>query len=55
MVSALLIGDAVIMPSMVRLKRPTPEPASSDIAYLEIWRRKWHDVPFGELVDDWAG
>jgi DNA helicase HerA-like ATPase len=52
---ALLIGDSLVMPSMVRLGRPDPEPASSDIAYLEIWRRQWNEVAFKELVDDWTG
>ena len=50
---ALLIGDSVIMPSVVRLSRPDPEPSSSDIPYLELWRKQWYDVPFGGILGDW--
>lgn len=50
---ALLIGDSVVMPSVVRISRPEPEPSSSDIPYLEIWRKQWYDVPFGDVLERW--
>jgi hypothetical protein len=50
---ALLIGDSVVMPSMVRVLPPSPEPSSSDIPYLKLWRKEWHDVQFEPLLDDW--
>lgn len=50
---ALLIGDSVVMPSVVRICCPKPEPSSSDIPYLELWRKQWYDVTFGNVLDGW--
>ncbi len=50
---ALLIGDAAVMPSRVRLDHAHPPPSSSDVLYLREWARPWHDVPFEPLVQDW--
>lgn len=50
---ALLIGDSVVMPSVVRISRPEPEPSSSDIPYLEMWRKQWYDVPFNDVLERW--
>jgi uncharacterized protein len=51
---ALLIGDAVIMPSWVRVDRCGPEPHSEDIPYLQEWKRPWYDVEFARIADRWA-
>ena len=50
---ALLIGDSVIMPSLVYIDKGDPEPSSSDIPYLDIWKEKWKDVKFDEIVQEW--
>lgn len=50
---ALLIGEASVMPSIVYVKPCDPEPSSSDIPYLEIWKEKWRDVPFEKLAQEW--
>lgn len=50
---ALLIGDAVVMPSVVLIDKCEPEPMSSDIAYLEEWKKPWFEVDFPKLVDQW--
>ncbi len=50
---AILIGDAVIMPSLVRIDRSEPEPSSSDIEYLQEWKREWYNVKFLDLIREW--
>ena len=50
---AILIGDAVVMPSLVRIDRSTPEPSSTDIEYLQEWKREWYEVQFTELIKVW--
>ena len=50
---ALLIGDSVAMPSVVQICRPEPEPSSSDIPYLEMWRKRWYEVQFGNVLERW--
>jgi DNA helicase HerA-like ATPase len=50
---ALLIGDSVVMPSVVQICQPEPEPSSSDIPYLEVWRKPWYEISFGTVLDRW--
>lgn len=50
---ALLIGEAVIIPSIVLIDRCKNEPSSSDIKYLELWKEKWKDVNFNNLIEKW--
>jgi DNA helicase HerA-like ATPase len=50
---ALLIGDAIEIPSIVQIDRCELEPSSSDIPYLEKWSEQWFDVDFKKIVSDW--
>lgn len=50
---ALLIGDAVVMPAQVSIERCDPQPSSTDIRYLEEWRREWLDPAFDDVVRRW--
>lgn len=50
---ALLIGDAAVMPSRVKLEDAYPPPSSSDVMYLREWARPWRDVHFDPIVKDW--
>jgi hypothetical protein len=50
---ALLIGDSVVMPSLVYVDKCEREPASKDIPYLDIWKEKWKNVKFQEIITEW--
>ena len=50
---ALLIGDSTVMPSLVRIDRCNPEPASSDIQFYEIWKSPWRNIEFGKVISEW--
>jgi len=50
---ALLIGEASVMPCIVYVKQCKPEPSSSDIPYLEIWKKEWQPVDFSTLTQEW--
>lgn len=50
---ALLIGDSVVMPSIVYIKRAEPEPSSNDIPYLDIWKEQWKEVKFSDITSEW--
>lgn len=39
----LLIGDAVVLPSVVQIDRCNPSPASDDIPYYQLWKKNWID------------
>jgi hypothetical protein len=50
---ALLIGEASVMPCIVYVTPCKPEPSSSDIPYLEIWKKEWQPVDFSNLTQEW--
>lgn len=50
---AILIGDSVVMPSLVKIDRCTPEPSSSDINYLDEWKKPWNDIDLSLIINAW--
>ncbi len=50
---ALLIGDSVVMPSIIYIKEAEPEPSSNDIPYLDIWKEPWKKVEFLDITNEW--
>ncbi|MEG3036494.1 MAG: ATP-binding protein, partial [Bacilli bacterium] len=50
---ALLIGESVPMPSIVKIDRCGPEPSSNDLMYLDIWKDNWYEDEFTELIKKW--
>lgn len=50
---ALLIGDSVVMPSLVSIDHCDPSPSSNDIRYLEEWKKQWKNVDFGPIIKKW--
>ena len=52
---ALVIGDAIVMPSLVQIHRCIPEPSSSDIPYYQLWKEAWKDVNMEALIKRWKG
>ncbi|MBA3037774.1 MAG: ATP-binding protein, partial [Desulfobacterium sp.] len=51
---ALLIGDSIVMPSIVKVDECKEYcPSSNDINYVEIWKEKWKDVVFNKIVEEW--
>ena len=50
---ALLIGDSVIMPSLVSIDTCEQPPSSSDVPYFEIWKEEWRDVDFESVITSW--
>ncbi len=51
---AILIGDALVMPSLVEIDTCAPTPSSSDIDYLQEWKKKWLAVDFDSLIKTWV-
>ena len=50
---SLLIGDAVVLPSVVQIDMCDPTPASSDIPYWQLWQEPWHDLDFEAIKRMW--
>ncbi len=49
----LLIGDAVVLPSVALVARCEPAPSSNDIPYFKLWKEKWKDLPFDKIIEEW--
>lgn len=49
----LLIGDAVVLPSIVQIEECNPKPSSSDIPYLQLWKEEWHSLDLEEIKKVW--
>ena len=50
---ALLTGDAVILPSIVKIEKCLNQPASSDVPYWQLWREQWHMIDMDSAIDIW--
>ena len=49
----LLIGDAVILPSIALISKCGPAPSSNDIPYYKLWKEEWKDLPFEKIIEEW--
>jgi len=50
---AFIVGDAVLMPSLVRLPRPNPEPKSASVKAFTEWKANWKEASFENVVKRW--
>lgn len=50
---ALLIGDSLVMPSLVKIDVCDPAPSSADIPYWELWKEEWKDLSFDQITKEW--
>ncbi|WP_256237105.1 ATP-binding protein [Bacillus sp. EB600] len=50
---ALLIGESVVLPSIVQIDKCDLPPSSNDIPYWELWKEEWKDVDISKIKDEW--
>lgn len=50
---ALLIGEAVVMPSLVKVQPCSPAPSSTDIPYFQLWKEEWKKLDFAGIKKTW--
>lgn len=50
---ALLVGESIILPSIVQIDRCANEPSSNDIPYWELWKEEWKDMDIDEIKKEW--
>ncbi|MCK4871927.1 MAG: ATP-binding protein [Phycisphaerales bacterium] len=48
---ALVLGECIQVPTLLRVAEITDTPHSHDIAVLQEWRKDWADLPFGSVLD----
>jgi hypothetical protein len=49
----LLIGDAVVIPSIVQVEECNPSPSSNDIPYYQLWKEEWKELDIEEIKKLW--
>ncbi|RYY90230.1 MAG: ATP-binding protein [Chitinophagaceae bacterium] len=49
----LIVGDASVIPSIVKLDLPHPQPKSQSIRFQEQWQKDWHHADFGKVISRW--
>lgn len=50
---ALLVGESIVLPSVIQMDRCDKEPSSNDIPYWELWKEEWKALDFNELKGEW--
>lgn len=49
----LLIGDSIILPSIVQIDPCQKPPSSNDIPYWKLWKEEWKDLDMKEIKGEW--
>lgn len=50
---ALLVGESIILPSVVQIDPCTHAPSSNDIPYWELWKDEWKALDIKEIKAEW--
>ena len=50
---ALLVGESIIIPSIVQIEPCTIAPSSNDIPYWELWKNQWKNINLSEIKAEW--
>lgn len=50
---SILIGDAVIMPTRIKIDAPNPAPESDDASFYKAWNEAPKDVDFAKVLQAW--
>lgn len=50
---ALLMGESVVLPSIVQIEKCDLAPSSNDIPYWKLWKDEWKNLDFEELKKEW--
>lgn len=50
---ALLIGESVVIPSLVQIDQCEFPPSSNDIPYWKLWQNEWKLLNISEIKEEW--
>ncbi|WP_332238676.1 ATP-binding protein [Sporolactobacillus sp. KGMB 08714] len=50
---ALLIGESVVLPSIVQINECLMPPSSSDIPFWKLWKKEWKNIDIPNLKKEW--
>jgi len=49
----ILIGESIILPSIVQIDQCKCPPSSNDIPYWKLWKEEWKELNFEDLKTEW--
>ena len=49
----VVVGDAVLLPAVIKMPLPNPEPHSQSVKVHKEWQEAWREVTFSEGIDRW--
>ena len=49
----VVVGHAVLLPAVVQMPLPKPEPHSQSVRFHNEWKEPWRDVTFAEVISRW--
>jgi len=49
----LLIGEAVVLPSLVTIDECDLKQSSNDIPYFQLWKEEWKELDISAIKEEW--
>ncbi|GJL63176.1 MAG: sea9 [Nitrospirales bacterium] len=49
----VVVGDAVLLPAVVQMPLPKPEPHSKSVCVHKEWKEPWRDITFADVISRW--
>ncbi|MFL9884670.1 ATP-binding protein [Paraburkholderia agricolaris] len=49
----VVVGDAVLLPAVIKMPLPVPEPHSQSVAVHKEWKGQWRDIVFAQVIERW--
>lgn len=49
----VVVGDAVLLPAVVQMPLPDPQPHSQSVRVHEEWSKLWKDITFSDVIGRW--
>ena len=49
----LLVGESIILPSIVQIDPCEDAPSSNDIPYWQLWKQQWKEMNFSAIKSEW--
>jgi DNA helicase HerA-like ATPase len=49
----VVVGDAVLLPAVIKMPLPVPEPHSQSVKVHQEWKEQWREVVFAQVIERW--
>lgn len=50
---ALLVGESIVLPSIIQIEPCALPPSSNDIPYWKLWNEEWKSLDFPAIKNEW--